>query len=720
MVPKILFIRRLAAETSAQSAVVEGKAMHWRALRGLDEITAAVAAEHFSLLILDHRTAGGDPLTFLATLRLRDQQMPIILVSDPLPMEAVIRAIRAGVKDIFHAPIKMEAIVERVHAVLNSRLGSSRGPRLEDWSDLVAQLCAAEAAVTPALAYPEAQQREVDPVSGRLRPADADSASPHFATEFNKLETERHLLAQELKKLEEQRCAAKTLALELALREQSIAAERKAIDEMAGKLDKQLAAHSEAKIWFEQECETLAETREPTGNTPPHIAAQGTESLARLAELEEKLDLEHQLVKQAQSKLTREREEFGKARLAQQTAAEQAMKDGAEIAVRLQALAAKEKSHAESAALFATEREKMAVAQRILGQAQAQLEQDRSASDKVRAAQKEFGTLSQLLAEKERAQTEAAARLAVLEEKLESEHQIVKQAHVKLAQERDALTKAQAAQKEAAGRAAKFEAEAAARAHSLAAKEKTQSDTSAKLTADLERLSSAQRALQQAQVKLDQDRAAIEQAQAEQKNAAARTQALAAKERMQAEAAGRLNALEEQLDSEQQIVKQAQAKLAQEREVFAKSQAAAEKANATAVAKIAAEQQKIVAAQRADLTQLQGQRAALDIERAAAKEAAAKFAAERKVIDARLAQLDQREQETAANELRLQQAEAQSLVHTAERKKAEALLANDRAALAAEKAGMEEEATALTGRLRAFEAKQLHLKEQMKQLLAAG
>ncbi len=718
MVPKILFIRRLAAETLVHSAVVEGKAMHWRALRGLPETTAAFAAEHFSLLILDHRAVAGDPLALLATLRLREQQMPVILISEPLPMEGVIRAIRIGVKDMFHAPIKMEAIVERVHAVLSSQLGSSRGPRLEDWRDLVSQLCANEAGATTVLEHPGGPGIPSDGPVALAHPAGLTNANSDLATELKKLATERQLLVDEMKKLEDERRAAKILATELTAREQSIATERKMIDEMAGKLDAQLADHSEAKIWLEQERETFAKTREPSGDTPPQIAIPGSESLARLVELEEKLDLEHQLVKQAQAKLGREREAHAQACLAQQMAADQVAKDWAELAARLQEIAAKEKSHTEAAANLAFEREKLAAAQGIFQQAQ--LQQDLVANEKVQSAQKEFVTLSQLLAEKERAQVEAAARLAGLEEKLESEHQIVKQAQVKLALERDAVAKAQAAQQDAAGRAAKFEADAAARAQSLAAKEKAQSDTATKLAAEQEKFSSAHRALQQAQAKLDQDRVAIEQAQAAHKDTAARTQALATKERMQAEAAGRLTALEEQLDSEQQIVKQAQTKLAQEREAFAQTQAAAEKANASAVARAAAEQQKFTAAQRAELAQLQAQRAALDTDRAAAKEAAAKFAAERKDLEAQRAQLDQRQRENAARESLLQEAEAQSLVHAAQRKKAEAQLANDRAALAAEKFGLDEEAMALTGRLRAFESKQLQLKEQMKQLLAAS
>ncbi|MEO6244478.1 MAG: response regulator [Opitutaceae bacterium] len=722
MLPKILLVRKLPTETFALSAVVNSQAMEWHRLRGLPEIAAALESERFALLILDHRVAGDDPLAFLTTLRRAKRPMPIILISERLPMESVIRAIGAGFRDMFSPPLNPAMIVERVHAVLNLELASARGARVEDWGDLLSELGADQ----PAGGLAKTKKH--------LDKSEADVGPAGTAAEGQQLDNERRLLAESRRQLDDERDAAKRIAAELTAREQAAAAERHMIDAMAAKLDSELAAHSEAKIWLEQERETFdGECETQVDAAGGALVADGSareeafhakeraleETAERLAALEEKLDSDFQIVKQGQAKFVQEREALAKALLVQQAATNQLAKAESEAVARAQALAAKDKAHAEAVAGLAAERESFSVAQRALQQAQAKLEQDHAAVEKVLARQKELAAQAEAQANHERVQAAATARLAALEKKNDSDQQLVKQAQAKLAQERDALAKVQAAQKDAMARAAKVESEMSARVQALAAKDKTQAEAAAKLAAEQEKVLAAQRSLQQAQLKLEQDRVAVEKALTEKKEVEARAQAIGAKERMQAATAGRLTALEEKLDSEQLILKQAQAKLEQENDALAKALAAHEKSHAAAVSKYTADQKKAESAQRDELAQLQKQRAALESERGALKEAAAKITAEQKDFEAQKARLEQQQRELANREAPLREAEAQVVAQAAQCKKAEARLANERASVAAERAGMEEEAEALAERVRAFEQKQQHLKERMNQLLAA-
>ena len=132
MSAKILLARKLRNETRAHSILVGDTGFYWRDLPAEADLLAELRGERFSLIIVDTRDLADDPLAFVESLRRWQKDTPVLVVSEQLALENVIRAIRVGVKDLFHPPIDLRAMVERIYSVLKPNW-EPRAPR--NWTN---------------------------------------------------------------------------------------------------------------------------------------------------------------------------------------------------------------------------------------------------------------------------------------------------------------------------------------------------------------------------------------------------------------------------------------------------------------------------------------------------------------------------------------------------------------------------------------------------------
>lgn len=211
----ILLVRQSPHDVVARSVVASATGFHWRTFGGGAELGEALQRERFDLIVADHRGQDGDPLDFVATLRRHQAEAEFFLVCDQLELKAVIRAIRAGVRDLFHPPLDFQGLVERLHAAVPRR--GEGGPQLEQWSEVAMFLSEAKPAPVPPPVTPGGHTvhafanevtahlakvtRERDALAAELRAAQERAAEA--ALERAKLESEGARLAEQVKRLNE-------------------------------------------------------------------------------------------------------------------------------------------------------------------------------------------------------------------------------------------------------------------------------------------------------------------------------------------------------------------------------------------------------------------------------------------------------------------------------------------------------------------------------------
>ena len=618
MSAKILLARRLHNETRAHSILVGDTGFYWRDLPAEAELVNELRGERFSLIIVDHRDMTDDPLAFVESLRRWQKDTPVLVVSEELALENVIRAIRVGVKDLFHHPIDLRAMVERIYTTLKPELGSGRSAKLDEWSELMMQLTDPDAAppvhgsragwpgsasplpapgesdvlakelktARDAMTQAKARATELEQEVNRLRMAKpvmvvpqrsaADGqAEQELAAAREQLETEQLLLAQQRKKFDAE-CAARKTAegtasaslVEVTKREQALAEKHRQLTAAQEKLQVELLQLSEAKTQLEEERAESGETR----------AAQ--------KEVEAKMK---QLVIE-QVAMTKAREKHERDCAVWQSVR---VKAEAELARREEALA-----QAQAEALhLAAEQEKFEAAQLLLQQATAKLDQERTtwaqtqavhleAVAKIAAKEAELVQARKALLTKEAALTEAAEHLKADQEKWESERLVALQVQAKFAKDRAALDKIAAGQQ---AEAEKLEAQRAA----LAAEQRKAADELAGREEQLEKalkdLAPKRAELEAAQQKIEAEVLLAKQNVA--KAAAARNEAEALREDLQHQT--KLLAEKEAALEEAETVVQNQL----EKATVAKAELEQERANVKA-SKLAIEQETAALAER--------------------------------------------------------------------------------------------------------------------------
>jgi DNA-binding response OmpR family regulator len=478
MSAKILLARKLSNETRAHSILVGDTGFYWRDLPAESDLVAELRGERFSLIIVDHRDLANDPLAFVESLRRWQKDTPVLVVSEELALENVIRAIRVGVKDLFHHPIDLRAMVERIYTTLKPELGSSRTAKLDEWSELMMQLTDADAAppvhgsragwpgsssplpspgeadelarelkkTREAMTLAKSRQVELEQEVNRLRTAKPVMVAPQrgavdarqeqeLAAAREQIETEQLLLAQQRKKFEAEVIARKSAdsntsagLIDLTKREQALAEKARQLTASQEKLQIELIQLTEAKTQLEEE----------------RVAAEEMRAVQK--ETEEKM----KRIAVEQVALTKAREKHERDCATWQ--AERAKLE-AQLVQREEAVAAAQ----AKAAKLGAEQEKFEANQLQLTQAAAKLDAERAAwaqtqashleaVAKLAAKEAELVQMRKALLTQEAAHAEAVSQLAHDQEKWESERLVALQVQAKFAKDRAALDKIAAAQ----------------------------------------------------------------------------------------------------------------------------------------------------------------------------------------------------------------------------------------------------------------------------------
>ena len=419
MSAKILFAKKRAGETRAHSIVVGDAGFYWRELPGEAELSAALQAERFSLIIVDHEDLAEDPLAYVELLRGSQTATPVLVVSEQLALENVVRAIRVGVKDLFHPPIDLAAIVERIYSVLKPELGASRGARLDEWRELTVQFAdratipplvgverrsgpprrAADAAqasqaaaelqtVRAALAEALGRQQELEREIARLAANQAVEAGGEqgLVAERAKLAAEQQLIAQLARKFEAEAAAWKaaegTARADLARREAALAEKTRECAAARENLEVELILMSESQAKLAQERAGAVDAQAARKETAAKLRQLVVEQSA-LTKAREKLERD-QLVWQS-TRATAETE------LAAKAAGERQELEALRVKLQLQT---QELANWESGLQHAATQTKQQATQTEQAQAQLQAEQATLAAAKA-AIEQETSTLTE-------------------------------------------------------------------------------------------------------------------------------------------------------------------------------------------------------------------------------------------------------------------------------------------------------------------------------------
>ncbi len=329
MTNKILFLKKLPAETRGTAVVLTETAFYWRCFTTEPEWEEALQKEHFSLIVVDHRAAPGDPLACIEQLQELKHDAPTFLLSaQELDLPRVIKAIRLGVKDLFHPPVDLKAIIERVQEVVQPDV-APRG--LEQWSEFLMLLAEG---TPPAKAAP-------------------GSGGGDVALKLSLACQQRDELAAERNQLRQTVTDAQQRLAELEKENGRLTAEGKS----HAKADAEIAALQEK---LEAEELMHAQTRQK-GGTMPAMPIKSRVVEAPPGKIEKD-----------RAVLAEEKRKFVEEMKAAQSASEQAVAD---LARREQELAEKQQAQAEASARFDAEMEEFEAAQLLADQAQTHVDE---------------------------------------------------------------------------------------------------------------------------------------------------------------------------------------------------------------------------------------------------------------------------------------------------------------------------------------------------------
>lgn len=383
---KIIFLKKHSLEMHSTAAVVGASGFFWRSFGDRAEVEQALQRERFDLVIVDHRVAKEDPLQFINQLPAMPPGTPILLITvQHFELQNVIQAIRLGIKDVFHPPLDLKTIMDRVQALSPSD-GSQAPMRQEQWSEFVMFLAGGEV-----------PGEKNDP-----RKAAGKGSAAELATKLALASQERDGLLAERTEWKQAKAQ-----LEAQLTELQWESERQHAAPAGASVAPRAAVPGET---LAAEKAALEEQRQALATQEKALA----EAHARFVAEQEEFEAAQLVAEQAQSKVDQVVGELGHAaeKLKQQriqVTAEQ-RKAGEELAQRAAALEATARQHAQKEAELAA---------RL-----SQLQQDRAA-----------------LAAEQAGHEQAVARLRSQEEELKQAQAAQKAAHEKAASALAAKTK---------------------------------------------------------------------------------------------------------------------------------------------------------------------------------------------------------------------------------------------------------------------------------------
>ncbi len=269
---KLLFVKNQRNETCARSAIVGETGFYWRSFENEEDLEATLRKERFMLVLVDHREGDGDVLAYVETLRKSQADANVFLICHKLELPSIVRAIRLGVRDLFHPPLEFRAIVERILTLLPAVAGSNRELHMEEWGELAVFL----SEKAPAAA--KSARNGADHLGSN---GGSDVQVVTLRTERDDLIRERDILKEDLLRINEERAHLENEVARLSPLTEQEAQYQAELTRMQGEQEQMQAylAQLQAEITRLQEVEftlknELAQTQQQNADTGP--AGQGT------------------------------------------------------------------------------------------------------------------------------------------------------------------------------------------------------------------------------------------------------------------------------------------------------------------------------------------------------------------------------------------------------------------------------------------------------------
>lgn len=139
-IARLLFIKYRGDKTCARAVTVDETGFHWRSIANQAALKAALSDERFELVLADHPGTESEVLAYVETLRGSQVQANLFLLCGRLELPRIVRAIRLGVRDLFHPPVDLRAVVGRIRKLLPAVARADPGPQMEKWDALAAFL----------------------------------------------------------------------------------------------------------------------------------------------------------------------------------------------------------------------------------------------------------------------------------------------------------------------------------------------------------------------------------------------------------------------------------------------------------------------------------------------------------------------------------------------------------------------------------------------------
>ena len=114
---KLLSVRTGSAVFHAKALVVTTTGVYDREIPTEGELATAFESEKFDLVIYDGRQEEA-LLELVEKIRVNQPEAQILLLCTKPPLEFIVKAIRLGVRDLFHPPINLPSLLARADEFL--------------------------------------------------------------------------------------------------------------------------------------------------------------------------------------------------------------------------------------------------------------------------------------------------------------------------------------------------------------------------------------------------------------------------------------------------------------------------------------------------------------------------------------------------------------------------------------------------------------------------
>ena len=297
---RILLVRTGSGIFHARAIVAAQSGIYARTVTSEAELEEALHTESFDLIIHDGRNTTGELLDFVEKTRPNQQTTPIVLLCEKPQLDVIVKAIRLGVRDLFHSPVNLGGLFARTTELLQPRLNGRTAEIAQHYrSELTLFLAGDSKDASPARSgaknssdekelkslreecdrinrqFQEETERRVaaeTSVQGRQKEFDERSQKlarieVELSTGQKRVVAERDQLAAMMAGIEEER-------VRLAAEAEALSVREKTIEPVRVQLEKERAALEEASANFEAETAGLTQREKALARTLGELAGR--------------------------------------------------------------------------------------------------------------------------------------------------------------------------------------------------------------------------------------------------------------------------------------------------------------------------------------------------------------------------------------------------------------------------------------------------------------